>query len=100
MNKSFTKSKELILDEKYKIIPDSDSGVVLVFTEQRLKENKEKVLEPYLFTENLYYPRIAQALRYYSLKTINSSFDISEAIVKSERVFELIDRLDKEFKQF
>jgi hypothetical protein len=36
MNKAFTKSKELILDEHYKIISDSDNGVVLVFKQLEL----------------------------------------------------------------
>ena len=101
MNKSFTKSKELILDKNYKITPDSDSGVILVFSEMREKLNKKTgLLEPFLFIERFFYPRISQALRYYSAKAINDAKSIKEAIERSELVFNLIEKLDKEFKQY
>ncbi len=102
MNKAFTKSKELVLDEKYKITPDSDSGVILVFTEARIKTDKKTGLkEPFIFVENHYFTRIAQALRYYALKVINSNVSsIDECILINDSVFKLIDRIDKEFKQF
>jgi hypothetical protein len=102
MNKAFTKSKELVLDEKYKITPDSDSGVIIVFTEPRVKTNKKTGLqEPFIFVENHYFPRIAQALRHYASKVINTNISsIDECILINESVFKLIDKLDKEFKQF
>jgi hypothetical protein len=36
MNKAFTKSKEIVLDENQKIIPDTDNGVVLVLKQVEL----------------------------------------------------------------
>jgi hypothetical protein len=48
----------------------------------------------------MYYPRIAQALRHYSNMVINNSESLDDCIYKSESVYNLIKRLDKEFKQF
>jgi len=110
MNKAFTKRKEIVLDENYKIVPDSDSGVILVFNENRIKEKIIKeggkeintgLFENYIFTEKLYYPRIAQAFRYYASKVMNTdNNNILDFVSKSEAVYDLIDKIDKEFKQF
>ena len=101
MNKAFTKSKELVLDEKYKITPDSDSGVILVFTEARIKTDKKTGLkEPFIFVENHYFTRIAQALTRYASLTINSSDSLLDVVNISNAVYLVIDKLDKEFKQF
>jgi hypothetical protein len=96
MNKAFTKSKEIVLDENYKIIPNTDNGVILVFKTIRVNKKDETVPNEELF----YYPRIAQALRHYADKTINKSESLAHCIYKSELVCNLINRLDKEFKQF
>jgi hypothetical protein len=96
MNKAFKKSKELVLDENYKIISDSDNGVVLVFQTTRVNKKDETVPHE----ELMYYPRIAQALRHYSNMVINNSESLDDCIYKSESVYNLIKRLDKEFKQF
>jgi len=96
MNKAFTKSKEIVLDENYKIIPDTDNGVILVFKTTRVNKKDETVPHEELF----YYPRIAQALKHYSDKTINNSESLDDCIYKSESVYNLIKRLDQEFKQF
>jgi hypothetical protein len=96
MNKAFTHSKEIVLDDNYKIIPDTDNGVILVFKTTRINKKDEVILHDELF----YFTRIAQALRYYSDKIINSSESLEDCIYKSESVYNLINRLDKQFKQF
>ena len=96
MNKAFTKTKKIELDSNWSISPDSDSGVVLVF--KTTKENKKGEVVPH--EESFYYPRIAQALRFYADKNINSSKSIEEAIAIGNKVYQLIEKLDKEFKQF
>jgi len=96
MNRSFTKSKEIVLDENYKIIPDTDNGVILVLKTTRVNKKNEIVPNEELF----YYPRIAQALKHYADKRINKSESIAHCIYKSESVYNLINKLDREFKQF
>jgi len=96
MNKVFAKSKELVLDEKYKIIPDSDNGVVLVFLTE--KENKKKEIVP--FEEKYHYPRIAQALEKYINLSLSVDNTILEILVNSKRVLQIIRSIDETFKQF
>ncbi len=96
MNKAFTKEKELVLDEKYKIIPDSDYGVILIVLTE--KENKKGEVVP--FEQKYYFTRIAQALRKWSDLTLNSSTTLKLLWAKTDTVYDIIDRIDKEFKQF
>lgn len=96
MNKSFTKTKELVLDENYKIIPDGDHGVVLVFLTEKL--NKKKELAP--FYQKYYYTRIAQALEKYVDMSLSADNTMLEILVNSKRIYDIIDKIDKEFKQF
>jgi ribosomal protein S19E (S16A) len=94
MNKAFTKSKEIVLDSNYKIISDSDSGVVLVF--KTTKVNKKDEIVPY--EEMFYYPRVAQALRKYADITLNTDLDNLNSNL--EKVYLIINKIDKEFNQF
>jgi hypothetical protein len=108
MNKAFTKSKELILDENFKIVPDSDNGVILIFTEERKREKEIKsidgkkvksgTVEIFVFEDKYCYPRIAQALRKYAELSTNHKFDT--LALANEAVYVVIDSLDKTFKQF
>lgn len=109
MNKAFTKSKELVLDHNWKIQPDGDNGVVLIFAEHREKETikivngkktKTGLYEPFWFEDKFYFPRIAQALKHYATATINESDCLLDIIANSKKVYDLIEKLDKEFKQF
>lgn len=108
-NKIFTNSKVIVLDEKWDLTPDSDSGVVLTFREPRKRDKTEKVngkkvrtgeVEDYIFEEKFYTPRVAQSLRIYTEKTLNSSKTLEEIIEKEDKIFDLISNLDKTFKQF
>lgn len=110
MNKAFTNTKELVLDEKFKIIPDSDNGVILVFTEIRAREKEIKGLkgkkvktgdiEYFKFEEKYCYPRIAQALRKYSDLTLNENNNFDSLIQKLNDLYLTIDSIDETFKQF
>lgn len=95
MNKAFTKTKELILDNSFKIVPDSDYGVILIFLTTR--ENKKGEIVP--FEQKYYFTRIAQALRKYSDVTLNQIHDLDSLIQKSDEIYSIIDSIDKEFKQ-
>jgi len=95
MNKAFTHSKELVLDEKYKIIPDSDYGVVLIFLTE--KENKKKEIVP--FEQKYYFTRIAQALTKYVNLSLNTDDTILEVLLNSKRIYAIIENIDKTFKQ-
>jgi hypothetical protein len=108
MNKSFTESKELILDKNFKIVPDNDNGVILIFTEERKREKEIKgidgkkvksgVVEIFLFEDKYCYPRISQALRKYAELSTNHKFDI--LALANESIYLVIDSIDKTFKQF
>lgn len=96
MNNAFTKSKELVLDENYKIIPDGDNGVILIFLTE--KKNKKDELVP--FEEKYYFTRIAQALKKYCDLSLNNDLGLGLIIEKSDKIYQLIENIDKEFKQF
>jgi len=96
MNKAFTEKKELVLDDKYKIIPDSDYGVILVFLTE--KKNKKDELVP--FEQKYYFTRIAQALRKYADLSLNNQERFGLLISKLDELHTKIDEIDKTFKQF
>jgi len=101
MNKAFTKTKELVLDERYKIIPDADNGVILVFSEIRAKkDSKSENLIPFDFKQEYHFPRIAQALRKYADLTLNEIHDFDSLIQRLNDVYLIIDSIDQTFKQF
>ena len=99
-NKAFTKTKRIELDEKWYITPDADSGVVLTFSETRLRKNKEEVLESYLFKDEFFFPKISQSLEKYVKITGNSTYTIEEILENSRKTKDIIDKIEKEFKQF
>ena len=101
MNKVFTKNNKIELDDKYSLTPDSDNGIVLTFNEIRQRKNKEtKETEDYSFKDNWYFPKISQALNQYVKLTQNSSTSIQNILDEVNRIAKVIDRIDREFKQF
>jgi len=101
MNKSFKNKSQIALDDKHFLIPDSDSGIILVFHEIRQRKKKDsEELEDYEFTDRWYFTRIVQSLRKYTELTENSCKTIDEILEKVKYNTELLDRLDVEFKQF
>lgn len=101
MNKTFTKSKKIELDSNWHLTPDGDNGVILTFHEvrERKKKNSEE-MEDFLFEDKRYFTRIVQALRLYAEKTLNTSSTLQEIIEKEDRIMNLLEKMDKEFKQF
>jgi len=97
MNKAFTKTKELVLDENHKIIPDPDNGVILVCIGDPKINKKGELVEN---KTEYCYPRIAQALRKYADLILNDSVTVSALVKSLNRVYYIIDELDKTFKQF
>lgn len=109
MNKAFSEQTKIVLDDKYYIEPDGDNGIVLVFSEMRkrdktVKENGKTIKtgeqEDYLYESRTYHTRIAQSLRYYVEKTLNSSRTLYEIIQKEDKLLKIIEDLDQNFKQF
>lgn len=101
MNKAFTKHVTIVLDEKWALTSDGDSGIVLTFSEMRKRVNKKtKLEEDYLFEDKWYTTRICQALRIYCEKVENKSGSLEELITNYENLHKTINKLDKEFRQF
>lgn len=109
MNKIFTNNRVIVLDEKWDLTPDSDSGVVLTFREPRKRDKTEKIngkkvktgeVEDYIFEDKWYTTRVAQALRIYVEKSLSDLATFKEIIEKEDKIFDLISKLDKTFKQF
>lgn len=109
MNKSFTKSRVIELDDKYNLTPDSDNGVILTFAEIRQREETKKEngkviktgnTEDYLFEDKTYHTRISQALTKYVDLTQNSSKSLEDLLSKVDEIYKVIDTINKEFQQF
>ena len=109
MNKVFTKSNKIELDSNWHLTSDGDSGIVLTFSENREREKTKKEngktiktgeKEEYLFEDATYHPRIAQALKEYVKKSLNSSETIQEILDKEYRILAIVNELDETFKQF
>lgn len=96
MNRTFTKEKKIILDENWHLTPDRDNGIVLTFHEIREKTSKED----YLFEDKYYYPRVVQALKEYVEATQNDNDTLQKILEKQEYISKLLEKIDKEFKQF
>lgn len=105
MNNAFKQNKILVLSENYLIKPDNANGVVLVFSEERTRTKYDDILdesheEKYTFKEEYHYPRVAQALRKFVDMEIMVEENIETMIDKSDKLYSLIDKIDKTFKQF
>ena len=97
MNKAFAKKKVIRLDEKWDISPDADHGVVLTFKEKRFREES---LKEFLYSDKYYFPRVSQALSKYCEMSLNNSESIDKIVENSERIFNLINTINNDFKQF
>jgi hypothetical protein len=109
MNKAFTNNTKIVLDDSWYVESDGDSGIVLTFHETRQREKTTKVdgktvktgeVEDYTFTDVTYHTRICQALRRYVDKVQNGAKNLKELIEKTDKINNIIDKLDKEFRQF
>jgi len=109
MNKTFQKQSTISLDSSHHLTSDGDNGIILTFHEIREREkletkNGKKVksgkTEEYLYEGKLYFTRIVSALKYFVDKTQNESKTLEELIAKVDYNTKLLERLDREFKQF
>ena len=96
MNKAFKTGKLLKLDESNFIKPDNNNGVVLVTTQDKYNDDLELVTTK----QELHFPRVAQALKAYVDAEILVEDSIEKMIVNLDRLYNLIDSIDKTFKQF
>lgn len=99
MNRVFTKSNKIELDEKWYLVSDGDSGIILTFHEVR-EGKRNGVLEKYEFIEPFYYTRIVQALSGYVTKSQAKCDSLEQILEITQRIFALLEKLDKEFRQF
>lgn len=101
MNKTFKNNKKIELSEGWYLEPDGFNGIVLVFSEARERKNKKTgELEDYIYEDRWHHPRISQSLKEYVKLTQNSSKTIDEILEKTDKIYTLLERMDKEFKQF
>lgn len=101
MNKVFTRTNKIILDDCYQLESDSDSGLILVFSEPRKRTSKTTRLdEDYIFFDRWYFTRISQALTKYVDLSQNSSKTLEELTTKIDEIYAVIKRIDLEFQQF
>lgn len=101
MNKTFKNNKKIELSEGWHLEPDGFNGIVLVFSEKRERKNKKTdELEDYIYEDRWHHPRISQSLKEYVKLTQNSSKTIEEILEKTDKIYTLLERMDKEFKQF
>lgn len=101
MNKTFKNNKKIELSEGWHLEPDGFNGIVLIFSEKRERKNKKTgELEDYIYEDRWHHPRISQSLKEYVKLTQNSSKTIEEILEKTDKIYTLLERMDKEFKQF
>ena len=101
MNKTFLKTQKIDLDSNWHLTPDGFNGITLTFHEIRQKTKKgTEEKEDFEFTDSFFYPRIAQALTKYIDATQNNSETLQEILDKTDKLNKLVEKLDKEFKQF
>lgn len=109
MNNAFLKNSKIELDDSHYLETDGDNGICLVFNEIREREKTTKEggktiktgeKEEFLYEEKTYHPRIVQSLKYFIDKTQNESKTLKELMAKVDYNTELLNKLDKDFKQF
>lgn len=100
-NKAFTRTNKIVLDNLYHLESDSDSGIVLTFEEPRKRTSKTTGLEEdFIFVDRWYFTRISQALTKYVDLTQNSSKSLEDLLSKIDKVYKVIDTINKDFKQY
>ena len=101
MNKAFKRANKIVLDNLYHLESDSDSGIVLTFEEPRKRTSKTTGLEEdFIFVDKWYFTRISQALTKYVDLTQNSSKSLEDLFIKVDAIYNIIDTINKEFKQY
>jgi hypothetical protein len=93
MNKVFTDSKKIVLDDRYYLEPDQFKGIVLVFHEQRERTKKDESKQTYTFEDRWYYPKLSQVMSKYMTLTQSDSETVRDLLRATERVETLIEKL-------
>lgn len=93
MNKAFTDSKKIVLDDRHYLEPDQFKGLVLVFHEQRERTKKNGDTEVYTFEDRWYYPKLSQAICKYLTLAQSKSETIDQLLKATERVEKLIEKI-------
>lgn len=99
-NKSFSKKNRIDLSDEYYIESDGSNGICLVFHEFRERKTKEGEKEQFLYEDRTYHNRLVQSLKVYCDLTENKSKTLEELIAKVDYNKELLEKLDKEFRQY
>jgi hypothetical protein len=93
MNKVFTDSNRIVLDDRYYLEPDGFKGIVLVFHEERERTKKDGSSQTYTFKDRWYYPKLSQVMSKYLTLTQSESRSIEELIEATVRTEKLIEKL-------
>ena len=84
---------KLKLDENY-YIDFSGNTATLVFTEKRVKKNKETgESQNYTFTDNYYFLNFDHALNKYVNLKVSVCKDVSEVLIKLEEIKQIVSKL-------
>jgi hypothetical protein len=94
------KPKELKLDDNYTVKPYKQGGVVVIFTEKRVKTKEDGTKEAYTFADKFYFTRVSQALRFYVDRELSIDESLELMIDKAESIYKRIDSLEAVFKTF
>lgn len=104
MNNIFKKGA-IVLDDNFSLTPDPDHGLVLNFTEERLKEesikgNKTGKQVPYQYNSKWYFPSVGMALEKFVTLSGNSSKSIEEVIENSKKTMDIVKEFRTKYKNW
>lgn len=113
MNTIFKKELVIQLNNSYTLTPDSDNGIVLTFSEERVREKVEKVggkkiktgeTEPFTFEDKWYAPTVQQILtRFVEISQregLKNSNSVEELVTKTDEIYAVIKEFKDKYKNF
>jgi hypothetical protein len=101
MNNLFKKNKAIELDENYSLETDKENGVILVFQEKRLKQNKiTREKEPFIFIDKWFFLTAGQALETYVELSSNSIKKLYQIVDNSNKVLLILEEFKSKFKNW
>jgi hypothetical protein len=95
MNNIFKKG-DIKLDDRYNLVTDGDSGVVLILKESRVNGKGED----YIFTDKWYFPSIGMALERYVRNSNNKFSEFKEVIDTTNRTYDIINDFKTKYKNW
>ena len=81
------------LSNNYRIIVE-ENNTILQYYKNRIKTKKNGDMINYIFTENYYYPNLKTALKSYVNKSIGESQEVSEILLKLNKLELQINKLN------